>query len=185
VTTQPRCRHDRTSGRRFRSWRCRCPSPAMQQAHARRSTPADLRVAQDSGELGRDPESALALDLAVASLKAGADKIKPASVDAGPRVRLTGKPEWTPTPVTVACDRSVVCRLNSSWNRPQKPPRTNRPKSFLPTHASKASPVAATIGSPSHAAQLTLFYRLLPSICRIRAKGSPNYATPETIWNPS
>src|SRR6202042_646809 len=58
-------------------------------------------------------------------------KIKPASTDAGPIVKLTGKPECTPTPVTVACDRSVVCRLNFI----RKPPTTDLPRDWNATLA--------------------------------------------------
>src|SRR4030081_429480 len=101
-------------------------------------------------------------------------KIKPASIGAGPIVRLTGKPECTPTPVTVACDRSVVCRLNFI----PKPPTTDLLKdqndALHPSIRLKYPQVTADHSHCLKARQLTLFYQLLPHLCRIDAKGSPN-----------
>jgi hypothetical protein len=98
-------------------------------------------------------------------------KIKPASTDAGPIVKLTGKPEWTPTPVTVACDRSVVCRLNFIL----KPPTTDLLKDqndpFARIDSSSSPQVEADHSHCPKERQLTLFYRLLPNLCRIHAKG--------------
>jgi len=65
-------------------------------------------------------DSAVAETFAVASLKAGADKNKTCIGGCRSRVRLTGKPEWTPTPVTVAASGSVVCRLNFILEPPTK-----------------------------------------------------------------
>src|SRR5260370_9872466 len=105
-------------------------------------------------------------------------KIKPASTGAGPRVKLTGKPECTPTPVTVACDRSVVCRLNFIPNRPLPTYFKDWNDPFA-SHAPirlKYPQVTADNSQRLKARQLTLFYQLLPQLCRIRAKGYPNYA---------
>src|SRR5882757_6149372 len=93
-------------------------------------------------------------------------KIKPASTDAGPRVRLTGKPECTPTPVTVACDRSVVCRLNFI----RKPPTTDLPKDQNDPIARADSSLGPQVEADHihglKERQLTLFYQLLPHLCR-------------------
>src|SRR5689334_3971293 len=99
-------------------------------------------------------------------------KIRPASTDAGPIVRLTGEPECTPTPVTVACERSVVCRLNFIADCPLPLPNAE------PTHLSEPHRFSLQV-SPSRGKhklclkqrQLTVLYRLLPHLCRIGAQG--------------
>src|SRR6201992_2773351 len=101
-------------------------------------------------------------------------KIKPASIDAGPMVRLTGNPECTPTPVTVACERSVVSRLNFIID----PPTTDQPEN-VPAMFPQADSLPV---SPSHGQTIDIARKSANS--RFFTDCYPTYAAFETKVDP-
>ena len=96
-------------------------------------------------------------------------KIKPASTDAGPMVRLTGSPECTPTPVTVACERSVVCRLNFIRRPAHYDSHGARPTRYGANSHTMHPQVAATIITALNSANSRFFTDCYP----IRAAFTP------------